>query len=294
MPMRTGLRDEEVPLGLRLAGVTTGYRQGGSYGDCLWGRGGLFTWHNQTLNSWTMIWGWMLSTALLRWTLLTLKPTGLALVAFVCLWLTPTLHLPFTVGYHQFLCMSPYILRRWRALDVIFIFVASVPLTFALAFFVVPLPAALGLTGVTLGLALHAWHHAASLKAGAEIDKGANTRYVGYVVIVYTFPILLQAGADLLDLALDADGLGLGHAWRGGQAHDRSFVPGLAAAVAFSFVHGAATYVASFPDVWAPGRFDLVGAAQQHMHVAIVGTHALEWLFLIHMFQRKRAAAGHV
>ncbi len=49
-----GLRDDEVPMGYRLAGVTTGYRRGGTHWQCLLT---LFTIHNQTLNSWTMIFG---------------------------------------------------------------------------------------------------------------------------------------------------------------------------------------------------------------------------------------------
>lgn len=52
--MRIGLHAHDVPHGLRLAGILTGYRQGGTYGECLLS---LFSWHNQTLNSWTMILG---------------------------------------------------------------------------------------------------------------------------------------------------------------------------------------------------------------------------------------------
>ncbi len=44
--------------------------------------------------------------------------------------------------------------------------------------FVMPPFAAAALTAVTVGLALHAWHNAAALPAGADIDKKANTRYV--------------------------------------------------------------------------------------------------------------------
>ncbi|GLC33524.1 hypothetical protein PLESTB_000084300 [Pleodorina starrii] len=278
-PMRTGLRWEEVPQGLRLLGVTTGYRQGGTYRECLMS---LFTWHNQTLNSWTMIFGWLVSSWLLGWSLARLHPRGLDITPFLALWLCPTVHLPFTVGYHQFLCISPEVLRRWRALDVAFIFIASIPLTYGMAYFVMPLPYALGLTAVTLGLSLHAWHNASALPAGAEINKSANTRYVGYVVLVYTFPILLQAALDLRQAmtAVTADGAGV--------KYDMLYTAWVAVAIAFCFLYGGVTYVMSFPDIYAPGLFDLVGAAQQLMHLAIAGAHALEWLFVIHMFQRTR------
>lgn len=276
-----GLRDDEVPVGYRLAGVTTGYRRGGTYAQCLLT---LFTIHNQTLNSWTMILGWLMSCWLLLWALRELQPRGADLVAFVALWSCPTLHLPFTVGYHQFACMSPEALRYWRGLDVIFIFWASVPLTFALAYFVMPLPYALGLTAVALALALHAWHNAHSLPAGAEINKKANTRYVGLVVLVYTSPVVLQACKDLAGMLLS----GAAGAYQlPYEVYDPLYSVKCAAALAFCFVYGGVTYVASFPDVYAPGMFDIVGAAQQLMHMAIVGAHALEWLFVIHMFHRR-------
>ncbi|KAG2436098.1 hypothetical protein HYH02_011609 [Chlamydomonas schloesseri] len=282
LPMRTGLHAWEVPYGLRLAGITTGYRQGGTYMDCM---KTLFTMHNQTLNSWTMIFGWACSCWLLWWTVTRLQPEGWDLFAFWSLWLCPTIHLPFTVGYHQFAGMSPAILRRWRALDVVFIFVASIPLTWGLAYFVMPPAAAAALTAVTVGLALHAWHNAAALPAGADIDKKANTRYVGLVVLVYTFPIVLRGAQDLAATYLVGDGI-----WPAVAAAlgvDPLYGAKCVLAVAFCFVYGGAVYTASFPDVFAPGVFDLVGSAQQLMHLAIAGAHVIEWLFAIHMYQRR-------
>ncbi|GFR49043.1 hypothetical protein Agub_g11067 [Astrephomene gubernaculifera] len=309
LPMRTGLRVHEVPYGLQLAGITTGYRLGGTYMDCL---KTLFTWHNQTLNSWTMIFGWLVSCCMLSWSWQQLRPSGMDLVAFLALWLCPTLHLPFTVGYHQFLCISPEVLRRWRALDVAFIFIASIPLTFALSYFVLPLPYSAALTAVTLGLSLHAWHNAAALPAAADIDKKANTRYVGYVVLVYTFPILLQAALDLAAVlglgggggdgagaaAADNDilvssGSGAAHlSYAHVPLYDRLYSVKCAAAIVFCFVYAGATYVSCFPDIYAPGYFDHVGAAQQLMHLGVAGAHAVEWLFAIHMVQRRRLHAA--
>ncbi|GLI59941.1 hypothetical protein VaNZ11_001991 [Volvox africanus] len=288
-PMRTGLRSDEVPHGLRLAGIMTGYREGGTYRECLLT---LFTWHNQTLNSWTMILGWLVSSALLIWTLSRFQPRGLDLTPFVALWICPTVHLPFTVGYHQFLCISPAVLRRWRALDVAFIFIASVPLTYGLAYFVMPLPYALGLTTITISLSLHAWHNAAALPAGAEIDKQANTRYVGYVVLVYTFPIVLQAAWDLQNTVLDSTAAAAA-APASVYMYGIPYTVWCTAAIAFCFVYGGLTYVLSFPDIYAPGVFDIVGSAQQLMHLAIAGAHAIEWLFVIHMYQRTTHGSLH-
>ena len=85
---RKYLREEDVPEGLHLFGIKRGYRMGGTCGDCLWGHLGLFAWHNQTLNSWTMIAGgrshavWMgarncvCAGAVLQWGPATMATTG--------------------------------------------------------------------------------------------------------------------------------------------------------------------------------------------------------------------------
>lgn len=75
-------------------------------------------------------------------------------------------------------CAPPLGLARPR-LQVLFIFVASVPLTFALCYFVFPMSLTLTLTVVSVGLVYWAWHTAHTLPAGAEIDKKKNTRLVG-------------------------------------------------------------------------------------------------------------------
>ncbi|KAG2426306.1 hypothetical protein HXX76_013063 [Chlamydomonas incerta] len=184
------------------------------------------------------------------------------------------------------LLMRPVVLRHWRALDVAFIFVASIPLTWGLAYFVMPPAAAAALTAVAVGLALHAWHNAAALPAGADIDKKANTRYVGLVVLVYTFPIVMRGAQDLLaTYGPGADGVWPAVATALGV--DPLYGAKCAVAVAFCFVYGAAVYTSSFPDVYAPGLCDLVGSAQQLMHLAIAGAHVVEWLFAIHMYQRR-------
>ncbi|KXZ54596.1 hypothetical protein GPECTOR_4g661 [Gonium pectorale] len=242
-----------------------------------------------------MIWGWMLSTGLLVWTLLHLRPQGGDLMAFLALWLCPTVHLPFTVGYHQFLCIGPEVLRRWRALDVAFIFIASIPLTYGLAYFVVPFPYTLALTAVSVSLSLHAWHNAAALPAGADIDKKANTRYVGLVVMVYLIPVVLQAAMDLRQ-ALIAPGRGGAAAAAVGSSgpYDVLYTVKCAAGIVFCFAYGGVSYVLSYPDIYAPGVFDIVGAAQQLMHIAISGATALEWLFVIHMYQRSHVPGSAI
>lgn len=58
--------------------------------------------------------GVMVASAALAWTLWHLAPSGGPLSAFLALWLSPLLHLPASVGYHLFLCLSPKVGRRVR------------------------------------------------------------------------------------------------------------------------------------------------------------------------------------
>lgn len=274
---RKWLRDEDVPEGLHLFGIKRGYRMGGTVGECLWGDLGLFAWHNQTLNSWTMIAGSALATACFIHTLRTLKPTGWDISAFAALWISPVIHLPFTVGYHQLLCMSPETLRDWRALDLLFIFVGSVPLTYSLAYFVFTWSGTLAATGVAVALLVHACHNAHKLPAGKEIVKSHNTFYVSIVVAVYLSPVLYQGGLDLAAaVAASARGEALPpqplYSWW------------CALGALLSLVYGAVVYVWCFPDKYAPGMFDYVGSAQQLMHLGVMGAHMCEWLFLWHQY----------
>lgn len=62
--------------------------------------------------------GWLISCAYLAYGLQLYELRGGALAAWLCLWASTTVHLPFTVGYHQLLCISPRALREWRTLDV--------------------------------------------------------------------------------------------------------------------------------------------------------------------------------
>lgn len=82
---------------------------------------GLFQWHNQTLNAWTMILDVILT---LGCYMLYLPHIGLDRAPLLVL-AAMILHLPFSVGCHMFHSISERHYRLWMRLDVTFIFVAA-------------------------------------------------------------------------------------------------------------------------------------------------------------------------
>jgi len=55
---------------------------------------------------------------------------------------------------------------------------------------------------------------------------------------------------------------------------------------------GGWAYAHSFPQKYFPGVFDLVGASHQLMHLAVIGAHILDYLFVWEMFCRRVTAEG--
>jgi predicted membrane channel-forming protein YqfA (hemolysin III family) len=134
--------------------VLRGYRAGGTYARCL---ASLFEFHTETLNAWTMVWGSVVSVALLAHALGVLGRADAAAAAaaasgssgggaaaaaaaaggwhgfrrglpggdaapFWVLTASTLLHCPFSVGFHLFRGMSPRVYNLWRRLDQVFIY----------------------------------------------------------------------------------------------------------------------------------------------------------------------------
>lgn len=262
--MRRGLTDGEVPEWLRFPHLTTGYRYGGTHAQAL---GSLFFLHNETLNAWTMVAASVFSIAANAWALAHERPSPRDAAAFVALCLSALVHLPFAVGYHLFLPISPRVYNRWRRLDVSFIFVASVFLAFALSRFVLPPWATGAVVGVAAAVACAALLQLANLKEGQALNRSAQAGFVGGVVLVYTFPMLCLTVKD---------------------AVARTFTVGcLTTLTTFvSLFGGAWAYADCFPERLAHGRYDLVGNSHQIMHVGVAGAHVSEFFFVLDAYRR--------
>ena len=157
------------------------------------------------------------------------------MLPFIALCFSALIHLPFTVGYHLFLCMSPEVCNTWRKLDIAFIFVSACFLTFALGFFVLP-AWGLGLNVcAAVVMTLYALGKISRLKKGEALDKVTHTIFIGTIVVVYAFPMAYQAISDAVDSRCT------GATWSA-----------LSASVALGV--GGWAYAVSFPEKHFPGR----------------------------------------
>lgn len=99
----------------------------------------LFILHNECLNAWTMLLGaLLLTTTSLVFVLSHYSVREGEHSAFVVYWTSFIVHLPFSVEYHQFLPMPARVYNVWRRLDMSFILLMWVQLTYSMRYFVYP------------------------------------------------------------------------------------------------------------------------------------------------------------
>lgn len=141
----------------------------------------------------------------------TYSPQGMDLLAVCSMWLSIAVHAPFSIGYHQLHPISADVMTRWRALDILFIYVASCFLTFTFSHFALPPALTLVCTGLCVLLTAKAARSASSLKTGEAGDKLANIKFVGMAVVLYYMPIAVVGVQDLavgrLTVAVECAGL---------------------------------------------------------------------------------------
>lgn len=266
--MQYGLHVSQVPAWLRFEELTTHYRLGpATYAQALCS---LFRAHNECINAWTMIVASVLSTVALAYVLAVVKPTrGDDLVPFVALWFSAMIHLPFSVGYHLFMPISPDACNLWRKLDIAAIFASSCVLTFAIGYFVLPKTLLVAITLCAALVTVIAWARIARFSMSTPLEKRSLATFIGSIVLIYLAPMLLQSARDLVRLR-------------------RVTMPVAATlGVLVSLFVGGMTYVTSFPERFFPGTFDLVGSSHQIMHVAIAAAHMCEFAFILGCYRRR-------
>jgi adiponectin receptor len=138
---------------------------------------------------------------------------------FWALTLSCAAHAPFSVGFHMFRGMGPRTYNLWRRLDQAFIFLASVPMAWALAAWarggpfgemgggsgggadswalLGGSPAASATALIALVVALWAVAVVAALKPGFRRDKRQMVLFVATIVACYWAPMAAQAWHDL-------------------------------------------------------------------------------------------------
>jgi adiponectin receptor len=262
--LKTGLKDIEVPEWLRFPLMTVGYRMGGNYKSCL---RSAFMWHNETLNAWTMIGISAFSLAFMIYCLVVLSPKGCDITPFVAMFLSVFIHMPFSVGYHLFLPISPIVYNQWRKLDIMFIFVASCFLTYSLCYFIMPVFATWLITGIAILTSTVAIWKTARLATGEPMNRNIHTMFIATIVLVYYFPILYQGVRDLID-------------------HTFTFAVATMIVVPLTLAFGGCVYANHWPECKYPKKFDLFGRSHQILHILAGVAHAMECFFIYSVYLR--------
>lgn len=257
--MRYGLTRQEVPKWLRFPFLNQGYRLGGDHSSCFLS---LFRLHTETFNCWTFIFAFLFSTGAFVYTMVNYKPRGFDILPFLAFWLSCILHVPFSVCYHLFMCISQKEYNRWRRLDVSFIFISSVLLTFSLSFFVLPRWATGLLTCIAFATSVWAVSKISKLPEGRALDRKEHSLFVGVIVLVYCTPILFRAATDI-------------------AASNLSFAVLAAFLVLFFIGFGGWAYACSFPLRFWPDKFDIWCNSQTILHICVVGAHIVEYFFIL-------------
>jgi adiponectin receptor len=241
--MAYGLRSSDVPRWLRFDGIHTGYRYGGTYYNALLS---LFVLHNECINAWTMLLGLVFSSCAFWFVVGTIQTSKTEqhvretpLTAFAAFHASACLHVPFSVGYHLLMPLSKRVYNVWRKLDIMFIFIASVPLTYALSFFVFPRWATWALTATAASVAASAVKRVSRLKEGEPLHRSSHTRFIAMIAAVYYLPMACQG-------ALDA------------ASGSFSGVLLCVVCVPCALGLGGLAYVHNFPESAVPERLDLV------------------------------------
>ena len=247
------LKSSHVPEWYRIPHVHTNYRvMGGGWTITK----SLFTWHNETLSIWSMIFVNIASLLCLLYVLIVIKPTGYnALLPFVLLYASSLIHLPFSVGYHCFRPTSNEICKKWFKLDFSFIFFGITILIFTMCYFVLPFPATVLTTIIAAIIAIYAFH---SVQQVTEIQKKKNAILVALITSLLLVPLIFQtiARSDMFALAITIG-------------------------IASSLVIGAFVYSTSILNKFTP-TFDL---SHTIMHITVLIAHILEYAFIAHCYK---------
>lgn len=290
-PYVTGLKKHEAPAYVTYPYVLHGYRTGGTYTRCILA---LFEWHTETLNAWTMVWASCLSVYLLCHALATLDTHGSGIKDGVPatyypgvpdqlpFWLLTTatlLHAPFSICFHVFRGMSPYIYNLWRRLDQVFIFQVSQILTAGIAWFVYETwwGAALNIAA-SIVIASLGTRDIWAMPSDYRRNRAHMVVFVGFIALCYWWPMGVQAARDC-SVWLWAPA---------GAASPPAAATYYAIGALASLFAGGLVFASGFPERAFPYVFDIVGFSHQWMHVAVMAAHAFEYAFVLEMWARRQ------
>jgi adiponectin receptor len=213
--------------------------------------------HTETFNVWSLIF----ASAVVVCVMTCIAATGplWALPGYIAFVACPLLHLPFSCGYHTFSPISEEEAMKWRTLDIIFIFVASIPLAFALSWPVFPW---WGVLAVTLTAALVT---AIAIPLIIIFKKAwtmtVGSIFVGCIAAVYVFPMGWLFVQNLLRGQFPVTSI--------------AFV-----GVILSLLGGSLAVIYNWPQCCAPGDW-AIGYSHNVMRCGIIAALFFEMIFMI-------------
>lgn len=266
------LRYEDTPEFLKdkSGAVRSGYRPQLTYRQCIASLGYL---HNQSGNVWVFIAKIPLSAVACAAACAHVAShgDGQHTLPFAVLFAACLVHTPVSVAYHLFMCVSPRVKMALNRADYSLIFVMVVMISYTLGYFSMhcapelrawQMVATAAPAAANVGLAL------SPLYAKANQTRALRTFFSAIVITLALMPVFYDAA--------------YGH-----KTPYNSASWGLASC--FSYVAGAAIWIARFPERWFPFTFDNHLNSHAWMHVAIAASHLLFYMFILRGYQNLAA-----
>lgn len=230
--------------------ITRGYRMPASYRGIILE---LFSWHNETLNAWTMIFAGVVAMGV--WVVF--APIELP---FILLLTSACVCVPTSVLYHLKCNESEECRAFHRHLDITFIGVASVFLTAAFSAYILPSIISLVLVMGCAYTTLAFWY---SRHNTVTYTKNHVLQSVATFVGFYLFPIVVASMQT--------------------PSQNLRFLLGIVSSLGL----GAWMYVKHFPENVVP-TLDYIGNSHQLMHLCLIVAHIFEFSFLLKMQEKNK------
>ena len=244
---------EHVPSWLHVPHITSGYAIPTKSAKSL-----LFSIHNQTINAWSIMFSAIVSIALYIWLLTNHKLDNTQFIVFTSFLISCIIHTPFSVANHILRHQGKLAYSYWKSMDIMFIFIASIFLTFSLSFFIFPLMITMGLVALSIFIAIYAYRNMLNNKyygLGAKTNKTKHIMCVLMAIVPYIIPIIYGAIV---------------------RPELRKLAYGI---IATLFLCGV-IYGTAIPERFFPATFDIVGASHQILHIGVLLAHVMEFIFI--------------
>lgn len=257
--MLYNLRDDEVPEWLRSPYLTSGYRYGGTLKECYLG---LFRWHNETLNAWTMLASLFTGSFLMMYYLSSGDIKGWNKVPFLTHWLCQAIHHPFSINYHLVIAHSKEVAYRARKYDMSLICLLTLSGTFCVTWVSWGQTIGLLITLMNVPFCVYGINQIFALQPGKPLNKLKVTMTFGITLLVYYIAVISNGYKALIN-------------------NDLNMMPvtGLMISV-FGHITSTGMYVAHFPERFTTPVFNNWITSHILFHILITGVYNFCYVYM--------------